>query len=110
MILRLGLGSPKIANVDDLVLRDQRPVEPVEPGTNLAAASCPDVDVLAHPGLLTAEEALQWGLVSHLVPKGQSMAKAREIAKTASIPVAKAYQLACDANPDLARAAHNGSN
>ena len=43
-------------------------------------------------------------------PAEALMAKAREIAKTASIPVAKAYQLACDANPDLARAAHNGSN
>ena len=32
-------------------------VEPVEPGTNLAAVRCPDVDVLAHPGLLTREEA-----------------------------------------------------
>jgi putative hydrolase len=32
-------------------------VEPVEPGTNLAAVSCPDVDVLAHPGMLSTEEA-----------------------------------------------------
>ena len=32
-------------------------VEPVEPGTNLAAVSCPDVDFLAHPGLLSEEEA-----------------------------------------------------
>lgn len=31
--------------------------EPVEPGTDLAAVSCPYVDVLAHPGLLTLEEA-----------------------------------------------------
>ncbi|MDO8674216.1 MAG: histidinol phosphate phosphatase domain-containing protein [Dehalococcoidia bacterium] len=33
-------------------------VEPVEPGTNMAAIKCPDVDVLAHPGLLTLEEAI----------------------------------------------------
>jgi putative hydrolase len=32
-------------------------VEPVEPGTNLAAINCEDVDVLAHPGMLTLEEA-----------------------------------------------------
>ena len=32
-------------------------VEPVEPGTNLAAVSSSHVDVLAHPGLITAEEA-----------------------------------------------------
>ena len=30
-------------------------VEPVEPGTNLAAVQCRDVDILAHPGLLTTE-------------------------------------------------------
>ena len=32
-------------------------VEPVEPGTNLAAASSQHVDILAHPGLITLEEA-----------------------------------------------------
>ena len=31
--------------------------EPVEKGTNLAAVSCTDVDILAHPGLITLEEA-----------------------------------------------------
>jgi putative hydrolase len=31
--------------------------EPVEEGTNLAAVSCGDVDILAHPGLITLEEA-----------------------------------------------------
>ncbi len=35
----------------------ETPVEPVPPGTNLAACSCPDVDLLAHPGLLTDEAA-----------------------------------------------------
>ena len=32
-------------------------VEPVEPGTNLAAISSTSVDILAHPGLLTDDEA-----------------------------------------------------
>lgn len=32
-------------------------VEPVEPGTNLATVSSDNVDVLAHPGLITEEEA-----------------------------------------------------
>ena len=32
-------------------------VEPVEPGTNLAAVSSRNVDILAHPGLLTLDEA-----------------------------------------------------
>jgi putative hydrolase len=31
--------------------------EPVRPGTNLAAVECPAVDILAHPGLITLEEA-----------------------------------------------------
>jgi putative hydrolase len=40
-----------------VVVHGETPAEPVEPGTNLAAVSCPDVDVLGHPGMLTAEEA-----------------------------------------------------
>jgi putative hydrolase len=32
-------------------------VEPVEPGTNLAAVSSAHVDILAHPGLITPEDA-----------------------------------------------------
>ena len=32
-------------------------VEMVEPGTNLSAVSSQSVDILAHPGLITAEEA-----------------------------------------------------
>ena len=40
-----------------VVVHGESPVEPVEPGTNLAAATCADVDVLAHPGMLTPETA-----------------------------------------------------
>lgn len=40
-----------------VVVHGETPVEPVPEGTNMAAVSCPDVDVLAHPGLITAEEA-----------------------------------------------------
>jgi enoyl-CoA hydratase len=39
------------------------------------------MDMLLTGRVLTAEEALRWGLVSHLVPSGQSLAKAREIAE-----------------------------
>lgn len=42
---------------DHVVVHGESPVEPVEPGTNLAAASCADVDILAHPGLLSEEAA-----------------------------------------------------
>jgi histidinol phosphatase-like PHP family hydrolase len=34
-------------------------VEPVAPGTNAAAVACPEVDILAHPGLITVEQARQ---------------------------------------------------
>ncbi len=40
-----------------VLVHGETPVEPVAPGTNLAAVTCPDVDVLAHPGLLTPEVA-----------------------------------------------------
>lgn len=40
-----------------VVVHGESPVEPVEPGTNIAAATCPDVDILAHPGHITPEAA-----------------------------------------------------
>jgi histidinol phosphatase-like PHP family hydrolase len=40
-----------------VVVHGESPVEPVAPGTNEAAAKCGDVDILAHPGLLTVEAA-----------------------------------------------------
>lgn len=40
-----------------VVVHGETLTEPVEKGTNLAALQAPDVDILAHPGLLTSEEA-----------------------------------------------------
>jgi putative hydrolase len=40
-----------------IVVHGETPAEPVEPGTNLAAVRCREVDILGHPGLLTDEEA-----------------------------------------------------
>ncbi|HHU51825.1 MAG TPA: histidinol phosphate phosphatase domain-containing protein [Firmicutes bacterium] len=40
-----------------VVVHGETIAEPVEPGTNLAAVSTPEVDILAHPGLLTEKEA-----------------------------------------------------
>ena len=40
-----------------VVVHGETIVEPVEKGTNLAALNSPDVDILAHPGLLSPEEA-----------------------------------------------------
>ena len=40
-----------------VVVHGETPAEPVMPGTNAAAVACRDVDVLAHPGFITPEEA-----------------------------------------------------
>jgi putative hydrolase len=40
-----------------VVVHGETIVEPVEKGTDLAAVTCPHVDILAHPGLITLEEA-----------------------------------------------------
>ena len=40
-----------------VVVHGETIIEPVEEGTNLAALHSSDVDILAHPGLITTEEA-----------------------------------------------------
>ena len=40
-----------------VVVHGESPVEPVEPGTNRAALMSSYVDILAHPGFITTEEA-----------------------------------------------------
>ena len=40
-----------------VVVHGETITEPVAPGTNSAAVRCPDVHILAHPGLLTREDA-----------------------------------------------------
>ena len=40
-----------------IVVHGESPVEPVAPGTNRQAAMNPDVDIIAHPGHITADEA-----------------------------------------------------
>ena len=42
-----------------VVVHGETIVEPVARGTNAAAVACQDVDILAHPGLITVEEARQ---------------------------------------------------
>ncbi len=42
---------------DLVVVHGETPVEPVVTGTNSAAIDCPEVDLLAHPGFLTLDEA-----------------------------------------------------
>lgn len=41
-----------------VVFHGETIVEPVEQGTNLKASKCRNADILAHPGLLTYEEAI----------------------------------------------------
>lgn len=48
----------KKAGAELVIVHGETPVEPVEHGTNRAAASNPDVDILAHPGAITEEEAM----------------------------------------------------
>ena len=48
----------KDLGADIVVVHGETPVEPVAPGSNHSACSCPDVDLLAHPGMLTNEDAL----------------------------------------------------
>jgi len=48
----------KSAGADIIVVHGETPIEPVAPGTNRAACGCKDVNVLAHPGLITIEDAL----------------------------------------------------
>lgn len=47
----------RLAGARVVIVHGETITEPVEVGTNLAAIRCPDVDVLAHPGLLSPQEA-----------------------------------------------------
>lgn len=50
-------GEAKKHGAMIVVVHGETPMEPVAPGTNQAACGCSDVDVLAHPGLITLEDA-----------------------------------------------------
>jgi len=47
----------KKAGAEIVVVHGETPVEPVESGTNHAAVSNPDVDILAHPGMMSEDDA-----------------------------------------------------
>ncbi len=49
----------KDEGADIVVVHGETVVEPVAPGTNLAACTCNEVDLLAHPGLITKEVAME---------------------------------------------------
>lgn len=63
----------KNLGADVVVVHGETPMEPVAPGTNHAACSCTDVDVLAHPGLITREDAMlasEHGVALELTSRG----------------------------------------
>lgn len=47
----------RTGGADIVVVHGETIVEPVAEGTNAAACSCTDVDILAHPGLISREDA-----------------------------------------------------
>ncbi len=49
--------TAKQRGADIVVVHGETTVEPVAPGTNRAACTCEYVDVLAHPGLISAADA-----------------------------------------------------
>lgn len=55
-IPRLAVRAKELG-AEIVVVHGESPVEPVAPLTNLAAVECKDVDILAHPGFITEEEA-----------------------------------------------------
>ena len=71
-----------------VVVHGETPAEPVAPETNLAAVSCPEVDILAHPGAIdleVADLAAQNGVflelsahVGHCLGNGSVAAMARQ--------------------------------
>ncbi len=47
----------KDAGAAMVLVHGETPAEPVEPGTNRAAVTSPDVDILGHPGLIMKDDA-----------------------------------------------------
>jgi histidinol phosphatase-like PHP family hydrolase len=64
--------SAREAGAQVVVMHGETPVEPVAPGTNLAAIEA-GVDILAHPGLITDEEvklAVERGVALEITTRG----------------------------------------
>ena len=75
-----------------VVVHGESPVEPVAPGTNRAAVDCPDVDILAHPGFITEEEAARAatnGVALELTARGGHNITNGHVARIARLAGAK---------------------
>jgi len=51
-----AVRKSKKAGAELIVIHGETPVEPVERGTNYEAVSNPDIDILAHPGMISMDE------------------------------------------------------
>ncbi len=51
-----AVRKSKKAGAEIIVIHGETPVEPVEKGTNHEAVSNPDVDILAHPGMIEIDD------------------------------------------------------
>ena len=51
-----AIRKSRKAGAELIVIHGETPVEPVEKGTNRKAVTNPDVDILAHPGMISADE------------------------------------------------------
>ena len=56
-VLDEAVKLARSAGAELIVVHGETPVEPVESGTNRAAVSNPNVDILAHPGMISEEDA-----------------------------------------------------
>lgn len=52
-----AVRKSKKVGAELIVIHGETPVEPVEPGTNHKAVANPDVDILAHPGMISLDDA-----------------------------------------------------
>lgn len=71
-LIRDMTDKARQAGAQVVVMHGETPVEPVAPGTNLAAIEA-GVDVLAHPGLITDEEvalAVEKGVALEITTRG----------------------------------------
>ncbi len=75
-----------------VVVHGETTAEPVEPGTNSAALKSPHVDILAHPGQLTLEEArlaAANGIYLEITARKQHSTTNKHVAEMARIAGAK---------------------
>jgi len=75
-----------------VVVHGETPSEPVEPGTNMAAVTSVHVDILAHPGLITLEEArlaASNGIYLEITARTGHSQTNKHVASTANLAQAK---------------------